>query len=617
VSALSAVALLALTVGEPRVLAVVVGSNHSATPGRSRLAYADDDASKYDLFFRAFAAQPDITVLTELDGDSERLFGAEVTPRGPPTVERVEEALAGVAETVRGAPAGAFEIFFVFAGHGDLENGRGVLELSDGPFPAERLVAALRGLAPQRVHLVLDSCNSFFMLTPRRAGGRRYATPDDVARLFHDELPHVGVVLSTSAENEVYEWSDLQSGLFSHLIRSGGAGLADADGDGVVRYGELEAFLEVATRSIPNPAFRPKVFARSPGGRDAPLFRLRAASALRLELPATATSQRLRFRDASGLRWLDAHLEAGAHPTLALSAALVSLRGLELELEVGGERVRSRVVKRDDGPTLGLEPADGPPTSRGSSAGILALFDEPFGERALKEFEARPPTPLVFGLSRGEALRLRSVVEAFAASERDARTALIIGASGSALVVATSISLGVLREPSQSVPQVLEGGFALGLAEAVIGLELSRLADPEQLTGLAARLSTADDPGPTIAALDRTMLAIRHRDQVNRRWEVGLGLAGVSLGAIALVAGELGYVGLAPDEQTRRRDAQFATRLALGLSMIDCAAGALRALLQQRRGRFLEVWSDDPSVTLQLGVALAAGAGVVVLAGRF
>jgi len=43
----------------------------------------------------------------------------------------------------------------------------------------------------------------------------------------------VGVFLSTSAESEVFGWSELQSGVFSHAVRSGLMGAADANHDGI------------------------------------------------------------------------------------------------------------------------------------------------------------------------------------------------------------------------------------------------------------------------------------------------------------------------------------------------------------------------------------------------
>ena len=72
----------------------------------------------------------------------------------------------------------------------------------------------------------------------------------------------MGVFLSTSADGEAFEWSEIQSGIFSHVVRSGLLGGADADGDGQVSYLELAAFVDTATTDVRNPNMRPHVFSR-------------------------------------------------------------------------------------------------------------------------------------------------------------------------------------------------------------------------------------------------------------------------------------------------------------------------------------------------------------------
>jgi hypothetical protein len=57
--------------------------------------------------------------------------------------------------------------------------------------------------------------------------------------------------------------------VFSHEVRSGLHGPADADGDGTVSYLEIAAFVDRANESIPNERFRPHVLARAPASGDA------------------------------------------------------------------------------------------------------------------------------------------------------------------------------------------------------------------------------------------------------------------------------------------------------------------------------------------------------------
>jgi hypothetical protein len=63
---------------------------------------------------------------------------------------------------------------------------------------------------------VLDSCNSFFVIDPRKPGGRRWATPKDMALGFSARHPDVGLFLSTNSDSEIFEWSAIESGVFSH-----------------------------------------------------------------------------------------------------------------------------------------------------------------------------------------------------------------------------------------------------------------------------------------------------------------------------------------------------------------------------------------------------------------
>ena len=74
---------------------------------------------------------------------------------------------------------------------------------------------------------------------------------------------------------ESHEWAGFEAGVFSHEVRSGLFGAADADGDGRVTYAEIAAFVRRANEAIPADRFRPQVLARPPQG-DGMLVDLRA-----------------------------------------------------------------------------------------------------------------------------------------------------------------------------------------------------------------------------------------------------------------------------------------------------------------------------------------------------
>src|SRR5262249_49172558 len=118
--------------------ALVVTSNRGGALGRPDLQYADDDGARYYELFATLAPADHVTLLTELDRDTARLFPALVAIARPPSRDRVAAAARAIAARVAAAERAGdtVEFYFVFAGHGDVEHGRGFLQLSDGAFDA-------------------------------------------------------------------------------------------------------------------------------------------------------------------------------------------------------------------------------------------------------------------------------------------------------------------------------------------------------------------------------------------------------------------------------------------------------------------------------------------------
>ena len=162
----------------------------------------------------------------------------------------------------RGVPT---VVYFVYAGHGNVENGRGYLALED----ARLFGADLEQLIVDRVggaetHFIVDACYSVFLAMSRGPGGERREAHGFSALGGLAARPGVGLLLSTSSARESHEWSEFQAGVFSHEVRSGLLGAADANGDGQVSYREIAAFVERANAPIPNERFRPDVYAKEP-----------------------------------------------------------------------------------------------------------------------------------------------------------------------------------------------------------------------------------------------------------------------------------------------------------------------------------------------------------------
>ena len=168
---------------DPVALVLIVASNRGARSGRPALQYADDDGAKYYEVFRTIAGEENTILLTDLDRDTARLFPALLDRVRSPTRPQLDAAAARLARKVADAAHGGrrTRFHFVYAGHGDVDAGRGFLDLPDGPFTADDLQALVRTVGATESHLILDSCNSFFVVNPRKPGGTRFATPRDAA----------------------------------------------------------------------------------------------------------------------------------------------------------------------------------------------------------------------------------------------------------------------------------------------------------------------------------------------------------------------------------------------------------------------------------------------------
>ena len=471
-----------VTAAPPRVsFAVVIGNNQSLGNRRAELRYADDDAARYFEILQTMAPGR-VSLLASFDRDTERLFPSARLHTTSPSKRNLSAVGQRLAEQVRAARAAGQEVdvYFIFAGHGDVAEGEGFIELSDARFRAADLTKWLRAIPFSRSHVILDSCNSFFMLGARKPGGRHFATSEDASRSLAARLPNVGVFLSTSADGEAFEWSEIQSGIFSHVVRSGLLGGADANGDGQVSYLELAGFVDTATADVTNPNMRPHVFSRGPGALDAtPIANLQSMGGVRrFELSDTG-ALRVRLRDHNGLPLIDAHAEPSRRLQLSIPEGWA--RGSVVERTfagVGAETARPSLFAVPEPPgtvTLALlEPLDATSAGRGPGETFEPLFSRPFGLTALAAYQAvqgeRPPP--VFGVSREDTLRMQLVLDRLAALERGKRVSESIGGLGfggllggagiGLLHVSPDMSRGEKREA-----RVL-GGALLGLGSLFV-----------------------------------------------------------------------------------------------------------------------------------------------------
>ncbi len=600
-----------------RSFAVVIGNNRSLLSRRPDLHYADDDAARYFDILRTIAPERTF-LLSDFDRDTRGLFPEASRQALPPTRNELTRVGREIARRVREASQAGQEsdVYFIFAGHGDVESGTGFIELADSRFSSNDLEAWLRSIPFSRAHVILDSCNSFFMLGARKPGGRYFATPDDVSRSLSQRLPNVGVFLSTSAEGEAFEWSEIQSGIFSHVVRSGLLGAADANADGQVSYQELAAFVATATADVKNPNMRPHVFARGPGALDAaPIVMLPNRTGIRRLHLSDATPLRVRLRDREGLPFLDANVEAGTTLSLALPSDWAS--GDVLERRSNASSRLADELKTFALPTEGeelalnsLEAGVPPGSARGPAEIFQKLFARPFGPRAVAAYikEAGSAPRPVFGVSRDDALRMNLVLGEIEGAERSQRLlsgSVMLGA-GAVLVLAGGSMLAFRDRLSDTTRSdaTVAGSVYLGLGGLALfqgGYWLGRpWAGERAASEYRGVLKSEGDYGRAFAVADERLRELR-ADEARDRWIRGI------LGGVLVLGAGVGFV--ANEWSASTPDDRLAGRV--GLGTVAVLGGTLLGsafLIQTPTQRLTQIWRRDPSL-IQLQPLVAATQG--------
>lgn len=198
-------------------------------------------------------------VLARLD-EVERRLHPELAPL-PPTPANLRAAVEAIAADIEASPASA-DVYLYYTGHGhrSLQDGVARTHLFLEPDPAateeparsgvvdgrvlSELAFARLGVLPDtKVHVVVDACQSYFLLETRGLGPARRVPkriPEEPA-LEHQFIaahPRLGAILATNGGQATFERPDL-GGLFSFAVRSAALGLGDLDGDGSISYGEM------------------------------------------------------------------------------------------------------------------------------------------------------------------------------------------------------------------------------------------------------------------------------------------------------------------------------------------------------------------------------------------
>jgi hypothetical protein len=291
--------------------ALIIGVNRADDAALKPLLYADDDAARYQLLFQSLGAHT--ALLTRPDENTRRVLPAAIALAQTPNRASLAAAVTQLGADVRAARArGQHTVFyFLFAGHGNVDQGRAYLALEDQRLDGEELDRlVLRPIGADQTHLIVDACYSYFLARERGPGGQARVVRGFSATGGGLDRPDVGLLLSTSSARESHEWDGFQAGVFSHEVRSGLAGAADANGDGRVDYREIAAFIVRANEAIPNDRLRPDVFARPPQG-EPNLFDLHPGGRRNLVVDGRIAAGHYFIEDRAGNRLLDFHSAPG------------------------------------------------------------------------------------------------------------------------------------------------------------------------------------------------------------------------------------------------------------------------------------------------------------------
>jgi hypothetical protein len=640
--------------GTSEVFALIVANNRSLQKHRPNLHYADDDGARYSQVFRSVAAAENVILLTVFDPATRKLYPKLAAQARPPRRRALLRAMTVLRRKMQRAKKRGRRVvfYFVFAGHGHVQHGKGYLELLDGrlgPRSIERVV--LKGARADAIHLLLDSCNSFFVVSPRKPGGRRWATPKDLTRSFARRYPHVGVFLSTSGSGEVYEWSEIQSGIFSHEVRSGLTGAADADRNGRISYNELAAFVAVANRGIKNPHYRPKVVARAPGNKgNATLFAYKGARGRRIKLGTAA--RRLWIRDRMGTRMADLNKEAGVswvvtiprpqHETLYVQELHTppgkdkdvrpvlrqyTIKGVPKPAAKSPSEDSAPIAKSSRaGPVVlaRLTPGPAPAAARGHDAIFAQIFRDPYGPQAYRKYmqtHHRSATPYL-GISWRDRIRMRHYLAQLAAADRQDR---FLKGAALALVGGVLITVGGLAlydiktgsDPATTRDKWILGAM-MGSGFALLGWGVFRLAWPsEGERAYRAFLRELANPNATfesvVAQTEYHLQAMARRERTGR----------IATGVVAFVAGGAAaaaaiWLGIS----YRKDDLKDKTQITFGvgtgiLSAAMIGLGSAMFFTKSPLERMLHLYRKDPDLNLRLTASPLPGGAAVALSGRF
>lgn len=387
-----------------RFHALVVGNNgvfpgalDEGSPALVPLAYADDDAAAVSALLGEITTS--LHLLTVMDATTQAMYPKLVPLARPPTLAAVEQAVIALAaaierDRVRGDQS---VVWLFFSGHGtNSYRSEPALALADGALSREYLYQqVLTRLQATYVHLLVDACHAESIVRPRDSNAEVVSVAPEAAnamlvRSTLSGFPHVGAILVSSRDAQAHEWDAIGHGVFTHELLSALRGAADVNGDRLIEYSEVVAFMSAANRGMGDVRTRVSVASRAPElNRRAPLLDLSAFSAAKVSWLSGVSSRRgvIHILDELGRRLLTLHNTFDHSPSLLLRPSgtlYVVAQGQEAEFSA----LPGKITRFED---LRFVPSSTRTRGLRSTALERGLFAIPFGRGYYEGFIDNAP----------------------------------------------------------------------------------------------------------------------------------------------------------------------------------------------------------------------------------
>lgn len=298
--------------------------------------------------------------------------------------------------------------------------------------------------------------------------------PQLAASAFEPHLPErfqrVGILAATASEQQAHEWSRIESGVFTYEILSGLSGAADVNGDGLIEYSELAAFVAAANREFSDPRAVPSVIALPPRANlHAPLVRLADLKDMGV-LTGDLNWGHFYVELENGLRVVDVHAEPGrvTHLHLPMGRFFVVAGETEATATLGAKQVLAADA-------LGFTPRAA--SHRGSVEATLstAFFKAAFSRAYYQGYVDRRGEPSV-SFSVAE-LSPAPLISRRGAAWLSLGSAVVLGIASVGLSVGAAESYRAYQQTSLQRPAAeavfatnLLMGLAIGAGAAALGL---------------------------------------------------------------------------------------------------------------------------------------------------